>query len=91
MRHHVKEPACALVLMLMFVHLATAQGPDFPHPQQKGPFPINGLQLIEFGYTDPNPAFNGYSVPTLDQAIAEIKATGTNLVKLPLTVGNVKN
>ena len=34
---------------------------------------------------------SGYSVPTLDEIVTEIKAAGTNMVKLNLTVGALKN
>lgn len=88
---HLPSKTLALVLLLMSNHLATAQNPDFLHPPKKGPFPINGLQYQEvFGsYTDP--VRIEFPVPTIDQIVPEIKATGTNLVKLTLTVGQVKN
>jgi uncharacterized protein (TIGR03437 family) len=89
LKPHVKAPACAFVLILTFTNLGTAQAPDFLHPQQKGPFLINGLEYTELGsYTDP--VLIGYPVPTLDQIIAEIKATGTNLVKLYPGVGSLR-
>jgi uncharacterized protein (TIGR03437 family) len=93
---HLKESSYALVLMLAFISSAIAQAPDFLHPQQMGPFQLNGLSYVELpvigpqtGFTDP---FNlsGYSVPTLDQMVTEIKATGANLVKLTLSAGQVK-
>ena len=68
-----------------------AQDSDFLKPQQNGAFQVNGLSYLEvFGrYTDPVQV--GYPVPTIDQIIPEIKATGTNLVKITIGVGQVKN
>jgi uncharacterized protein (TIGR03437 family) len=84
---------CVLLLSLsVFSNEAEPQSTDFLHPQQKGPFQINGLSYVEFqptGYTDPVQI--GYPVPTIDQIIPEIKATGTNLVKITLSAGQVKN
>lgn len=100
MRFPGKEPACVVVLILVVFNLATAQAPDFLNPQQKGPFQINGLSYLEVGgwpmhFTDTvnKVSVNGtdYPVPTTDQIIAELKATGANLIKLNLTVGLVKN
>jgi len=83
---------CVLLLSLVvFSNEAQSQSSDFLHPQQKGPFQVNGLSYVEFqptGYTDPVQI--GYPVPTIDQIIAEIKATGTNLVKITLSAGQVK-
>jgi uncharacterized protein (TIGR03437 family) len=85
-----KAPS-VLVLMLIFTRMGTAQAPDFLHPQQKGLFSINGLEYTEpLGlYTDP--VLIGYPVPTVDQTISELKATGTNLVKLYTILGSLKN
>lgn len=76
---------------------AFAQAPDFLHPQQKGAFPLNGLGYAEFslngpqsGFVDPVNLGSGNVVVTLDQAVSELKATGTNLVKLGLITGQVK-
>lgn len=78
--------------------LAAAQAQDFLHPQQKGPFQVNGLGYIEFplagpqsGFVDPVNLGSGYAVPTLDQIISEIQATGTNVVHIVLQTGQVKN
>jgi uncharacterized protein (TIGR03437 family) len=83
--------------LIPFVDVAVCQSPDFLHPQQKGPFQINGLGYSELpvmgpqtGYTDPVNLGTGYSVPTLDQSIAEIKATGATLVKFAVGM-QVKN
>src|SRR5437660_1457143 len=77
----VKAVACALILNLIFIHLAFGQAPDFLHPQQKGPFTINGLSFVEWdSYTDPV-TFTS-PVATIDQIVQEIKATNTNLVKI---------
>jgi hypothetical protein len=89
---------CALLLSVtVFSGAAESQAPDFLHPQQKGPFQVNGLSYVELavtgnqsGYADPL-NLTGYSVPTLDQMVTEIKATGTNLVKLTFSSGQVKN
>ena len=87
-----------LALNLTLSHFAAAQSQDFLTPAQTGPFQINGLSYAELavtgpqsGYVDPVSLGSGYSVPTLDQIVSEIKATGTNLVKITLTVGQVKN
>ena len=92
---------CRLFLLAaVFSGTAPSQSADFLHPQQKGPFQIDGLSYVEFalggrqsqsGYIDPLNLGSGYSVPTLDQIVDEIKATGANLVKLNLTIGQVKN
>lgn len=100
----MKKLAFAVVFDLMVAsHPLTAQAPDLLKPQQKGPFRINALSYVEVGgwplhFTDPVNAplqltVNGisYPVPTVDQIIAEVKATGTNLVKLNLIVGFLKN
>jgi uncharacterized protein (TIGR03437 family) len=86
------------VLNLMVSHSAAAQGQDFLTPQQTGPFPVNGLSMVELsvmgpqsGYVDPVNLGSGFSVPTLDQFVSEIKASGTNLVKLNLTIGALKS
>jgi uncharacterized protein (TIGR03437 family) len=94
----VKRVSSVLLLSFVFFsHTAESQSSDFLHPQQRGPFELNGLSYLEFavagpqsGYADPL-NLPGYSVPTLDQMVAEIKATGTNLVKLNLSSGQVKN
>jgi hypothetical protein len=91
--------ACTLLLsVVLFSGPAESQATDFLHPQQKGPFQVNGLQWVEFptqgwqtGYLDPVNLGSGYSVPTLDQIIPEIKATGANVVKITLAGGQVKN
>lgn len=87
-----------LLLALAACLVAEAQSPDFLHPQQKGPFPLNGLAYLELsvtgpqsGYTDPVNLGTGLSVPTLDQIIPELKATGANLVTITLGIGQVKN
>ena len=90
---------CVLLLSLaVFSNEAESQSSDFLHPQQKGPFQVNGLQWGEYpthgwqsGYLDPVNLGSGYSVPTLDQIIPEIKATGANVVRITLTGGEVKN
>jgi uncharacterized protein (TIGR03437 family) len=91
---------CTLLLSLFIFSpdAAKSQAPDFLHPQQKGPFQVNGLQWVEFpthgwqsGYLDPVNLGSGYSVPTLDQIIPEIKATGANVVKFTMGGGQVKN
>ncbi|MBZ5636570.1 MAG: hypothetical protein LAO55_25885 [Acidobacteriia bacterium] len=83
---------------ILFSNTAVSQSPDFLHPQQKGPFQINGLSYVEFSVTGPQSGYvdtvnlgSSYSVPTLDQTVAEIKATGVTLVKLNATIGQVKN
>jgi uncharacterized protein (TIGR03437 family) len=98
LRLHGRGTACALVPLLLFINPAAAQSPDFLHPQQAGRFRINGLSYLEFavtgpqsGFTDPVNLGSGYSVPRLDEIITEIKATGTNLVKVNLSAGMVKN
>ncbi len=90
---------CGLLLLsvVVFSNLANTQTQDFLHPQQKGPFQINGLSYVEFPITGPQSGFadplnlTGYSVPTLDEIVTEIKATGANLVKFTLSSGQVKN
>ena len=84
--------------LLVFSNVAISQSPDFLHPQQKGPFQINGLSYGEWTVTGPQSGFidpvnlgSGYTVPTLDQIVSEIKATGTNLVKINLTLGQMKS
>jgi len=73
---------------LICVSLAFGQTPDFLHPQQKGLFQANGIAFLELdGYTDP---VNVSDVATVDQTIQELKATGTNLVKLTFNM-SVKN
>jgi len=81
-----------LLSLIVCSGVAIAQSTDFLHPQQKGPFQVNGLAYVEVGpgrYTDP--VNIGSSVPTIDQIIPELAATGANLVKISLTVGQVKN
>ncbi len=87
-----------LALLLILSQLATAQSQDFLKPTQTGPFQVNGLSYAEFsltgpqsGFTDPVNLGAGYSVPTLDEIVSEIKATGTNLVKINLVLGLLKN
>jgi uncharacterized protein (TIGR03437 family) len=82
---------------VLFYGTANSQSTDFLHPQQAGPFKINGLSYGELavtgpqsGYTDPVNLGPGYSVPTLDETIGEIQATGTNLVPITLGIGQVK-
>ncbi len=90
---------CALLLsVVVFSDVAETQASDFLHPQQRGPFQVNGLQFVDYptqgwqsGYQDPVNLGSGYSVPTLDQIIPEIKATGANVVKITLSGGQVKN
>ena len=90
---------CVLLLSLaVFSNEAESQSSDFLHPQQKGPFQVNGLQWGEYpthgwqsGYLDPVNLGSGYSVPTLDQIIPEIKATGANVVRITVSGGQVKN
>jgi len=84
--------------MAIFTHLALSQTPAFLNPQQNGPFRINGLSYVELAVTGPQSGYvdsvnlgSGYPVPTLDEIVGEIKATGTNLVKLNLTIGVLKN
>ena len=97
--HLITRPWYGLLLaLLLSSSAAVSQSPDFLHPQQKGPFQINGLSYGEFavtgpqsGFTDPVNLGSGYTVPTLDQIVSEIKATGTNLVKINLTLGQMKN
>jgi hypothetical protein len=76
----------------------SAQSQDFLKPTQTGPFQVNGLSYAEFsltgpqtGFTDPVNLGTGFSVPTLDQIVTEIKATGTNLVKINLVLGQQKS
>jgi len=87
-----------LALNLVLSHFTAAQSPDFLKPTQTGPFQVNGLSYVELsltgpqsGYVDPVNLGSGYVVPTLDQIVSEIKATGTNLVKINLTIGALKN
>jgi uncharacterized protein (TIGR03437 family) len=90
---------CLLSLsMVIFPHLTLSQTPDFLKPSQTGPFPINGLSFVEFAITGPQSGFldpvnlgPDYSVATLDQIVSEIKATGTNLVKINLTLDRMKS
>jgi hypothetical protein len=84
--------------LLSLSEVATPQFADFLHPQQKGPFQVNGLAYIEFpvagaqsGFLDPVNLGSGYVVPTLDETITEIKATGTNVVVITLQIGQVKD
>lgn len=86
-----------LLTLVAFCKVAESQVADFLHPQQKGPFQINGLAYVELAVTGPQSGYadplnlTGYSVPTLDEMVTEIKATGANLVTLTLGVGQVKN
>jgi uncharacterized protein (TIGR03437 family) len=87
-----------LALNLTLSHFAAAQSQDFLRPAQTGPFQINGLSYVELavtgpqsGYVDPVNLGSSDSVPTLDQIVSEIKATGTNLVKINLTLGQMKS
>jgi uncharacterized protein (TIGR03437 family) len=89
---------CTLLLLVAFSEGTRSQAPDFLHPQQQGPFQVNSLEWVEFpthglqtGYVDPVNLGPGYSVPTLDQIIPEIKATGANVMKITLGGGQVKN
>ena len=44
----MKRRQCVLLLSLvMFSDVAVSQSPDFLHPQQKGPFQLNGLAYVE--------------------------------------------
>lgn len=89
---------CTLLLSVAICsQTAKSQAPDFLHPQQKGPFQVNSLEFVDYptqglqsGYLDPVNV-GGYSVPTLDQIIPEIKATGANVVRLTMSGGQVKN
>jgi uncharacterized protein (TIGR03437 family) len=87
-----------LLSAVVFSAAAGLHGQDFLHGQQTGPFQINGLSYVELavtgpqsGYVDPVNLGSGYVVPTLDEIVTEIKATGTNLLKINLTIGQVKN
>jgi hypothetical protein len=87
-----------LLSVVVFPQLAESQATDFLHPQQKGPFQVNGLGYIEFplagpqsGFADPVNLGSGYVVRTIDQIITEIQATGTNVVHIVLITGQVKN
>ncbi len=84
--------------LMLFSPAGFSQSVDFLQPQQTGPFRVNGLSYLELsvagvqtGYSDPVNLGGGYSVPTLDQMVGEIKATGATLVKINLTIGQVKN
>jgi uncharacterized protein (TIGR03437 family) len=86
-----------LLSVVVFSDVANSQAPDFLHPQQKGPFQVNGLQFVDYptqgwqsGYRDPA-SVGGYSLPTLDQILTEIQATGANVVKITMSGGQVKN
>jgi uncharacterized protein (TIGR03437 family) len=89
---------CALLLgLVVFSDAAAAQAPDFLNPQQTGPFRYNGISFVELsitgpqsGFTDPVNLGSGYPVVTIDDMIADIKATGANLVKFTLSSGQVK-
>lgn len=87
---------CLVSGLLLLSHTIEAQTTDFLHPGQKGVFSINGLAYLELavtgsqsGYADPL-NLTGYSIPALDSIVTEIKATGTDLVKLTLSSGQVK-
>lgn len=87
-----------LLTLVALSQVAKPQTPDFLHPQQKGPFEVNGLAYIEFplagpqsGFEDPVNLGSGYVVPTLDQIITEIQATGANVVHITLQTGQVRN
>jgi hypothetical protein len=90
---------CLLLLSAVVCsNVAFGQSLDFLHPQQKGPFQINGLGYVELavagqqsGYIDPLNLGSGYTVPTLDEIIGEMKATGANLAKITIGIGQVKN
>ncbi len=91
---------CCLLLLIAVVlpNWVDAQATDFLHPQQTGPFNVNGLSYVELsltgpqsGYIDPLNLGSEYTVPTLDQIVSEIKAAGSNLVKINLTIGALKN
>jgi len=92
-----KRLLCLVLGMVLSSGAATPQSTDFLHPQQKGPFQVNGLGYIEFPLAGPQSGFvdsvnlgSGYVVPTLDQIISEIHATGTNVVHIVLQTGQVK-
>jgi uncharacterized protein (TIGR03437 family) len=95
----MKQFVCTLFLGLVIpAHLALSQSSDFLNPQQNGPFRIDGLSYAELAVTGPQSGFvdpvnlgSDYSVPTLDETIAEIAATGANLVKITLNIGEVQN
>jgi hypothetical protein len=94
----MNQHPCVLVLsILVLSRLAAAQSPDFLHPTQTGPFQVNGLSFVEFSITGPQSGFldplnlGSGPVTTLDQIVSEIKATGTNLVKINLTLGQMKS
>src|SRR5579884_1149088 len=89
-----------VVLVLVVLNPASAQAPDFLHPAQKGVFQVNGLSYVEisgwpmhFTDTTTQVSVNGtrYSVPTTGTIAEELKATGTNLVKLTLSSGSLKS
>jgi uncharacterized protein (TIGR03437 family) len=89
---------CVLVLCLIVLsHVAIAQSPDFLHPTQTGPFRYNGISFVELsvtgpqsGYKDPVNLGSSDPVVTIDNMIADIKATGANLVKFTFSSGQVK-
>ena len=90
--------SCASPGIGRFFRVAKSQSADFVHPQQKGPFQINGLGYGELGvagqqsgYIDPLNPGSGYMVPTLDEIIGEMKAAGANLAKISIGIGQVKN
>jgi uncharacterized protein (TIGR03437 family) len=87
-----------LVLCLIVLsHVALAQSSDFLHPTQTGPFRYNGISFVELGVTGPQSGYkdpvnlgSGDPVVTIDNMIADIKATGANLVKFTFSSGQVK-
>ncbi|MCZ2152274.1 MAG: hypothetical protein LC126_31420 [Bryobacterales bacterium] len=79
------------LIILGSATVALGQIADFPGPHQKGPFAVNGLNYVEMvgGFVDP--VNIGVPVPPIDQAIAEVVATGANLVKITVTTGFMRN
>lgn len=97
-RRNMKQSLCLPILYLMVgSHLANAQNANFLNPVQTGPFQYNGVSLVELavagpqsGFTDPLNLGSGYPVVTIDEMIADIQATGANLVKFTFSSGQVK-
>ena len=94
----INRRRCLLVLSLMTLcRIMSAQSQDFLHPMQAGPFRYNGISFVEFsitgpqtGFTDPVNLGSGNPVVPIANMIADIKATGANLVKVTLSSGRVK-
>jgi hypothetical protein len=86
--------------VLVLRNSASAQAPDFLLPPQKGAFQVKGLSYLEISgwplhFTDTvtQVSVNGsnYPVPSTGQIAAELKAAGTNLVKLTLSCGSLRS